>query len=269
MTASDGVAGSEPVARSDERRSRPDPELVPPPTVGRIFRAGRGVRLGDVRPSGRVRLDALARYLQDVAADDIGDAGFADETRWVVRTTGFEIQWWPRYDDRVELATWCSGTGAAWAERRTTVTTGGRVAVEGISTWVNLDPVSLRPAPLSERFSEAYLPATGGRTVRSRLVHPGLEGAGPQQRWPLRSTDYDLLGHVNNAVAWVAVEDELAGRSAGHRVAWADVEYRSPVEAARDLGRCSRWDGDDVTVWLVGPDGRPAITAQMVLAPEG
>ena len=33
------------------------------------------MRLADVTPGGRLRLDALARYLQDVAGDDVDDAG--------------------------------------------------------------------------------------------------------------------------------------------------------------------------------------------------
>ena len=37
--------------------------------------------------SGRVRLDALARYLQDVAADDVDDAGV--EGAWVMRRMAF------------------------------------------------------------------------------------------------------------------------------------------------------------------------------------
>ena len=46
------------------------------------------MRLGDVDPSGRLRLDAIARYLQDVASDDAADAGL--DTGWVARRTLIE-----------------------------------------------------------------------------------------------------------------------------------------------------------------------------------
>ena len=46
-----------------------DPSL-PRPTTGRTFAAERRVRLSDIDAHGRVRLDSVARFLQDVAIDD-------------------------------------------------------------------------------------------------------------------------------------------------------------------------------------------------------
>ena len=77
------------------------------------------MRLGDVSPSGRLRLDAVARYLQDVSADDTADAALPD-----ARGLGgaharvIEVAPFPRYLEPLALATWCSGTGSHWAERR-------------------------------------------------------------------------------------------------------------------------------------------------------
>ena len=45
------------------------------------------MRLGDVDPDGRLRLDALTRYTQDVSDDDTTDAGLDVEPGWVVRST--------------------------------------------------------------------------------------------------------------------------------------------------------------------------------------
>ena len=50
-----------------------DESLAPPPDRGRVFRSGRRVRLSDADPTGRLRLDACARYLQDVGNDDTAD----------------------------------------------------------------------------------------------------------------------------------------------------------------------------------------------------
>jgi acyl-ACP thioesterase len=207
----------------------------------------------------------VARYLQDVAADDVTDAGFPDESRWVVRTTRFEINGWPVYDDEVTLTTWCSGTGAAWAERRTSLLAPG-ATIEAVSIWVNLDPDTMRPAPLGPRFVGTYLESTGGRRVRSRLLHPPPDADAVGRRWALRSTDYDLLGHVNNAVAWVVVEDELALRRSGRRVVAAEVEYPSAVEATEELEVQSKPSPDELRLWVIGADGRPAISAVATLA---
>jgi len=60
-------------------------EFLPPPAAGRVFTAGYTIRRTDVTPGGRLRLDALARYLQDVAEDDVADSGLAEPYGWLVR----------------------------------------------------------------------------------------------------------------------------------------------------------------------------------------
>jgi acyl-ACP thioesterase len=44
---------------------------IPVPRRGRTYSARRRLRLADMDASGRLRLDALARFLQDVAIDDV------------------------------------------------------------------------------------------------------------------------------------------------------------------------------------------------------
>src|SRR3954468_7706210 len=104
--------------------------LVPVPERGRTFTATRLARLGDVSPAGRLRLDALARYLQDVANDDAVDAGLEGALAWVVRRIAVEVVDAPRFGDVVELTTFCSGYGSRFAERRTSVTVDGKAAIE-------------------------------------------------------------------------------------------------------------------------------------------
>jgi hypothetical protein len=45
------------------------------PAAGRVYSARRLVRSTEVTPAGWLRLDALARYLQAVAEDDLADSG--------------------------------------------------------------------------------------------------------------------------------------------------------------------------------------------------
>src|SRR3954470_20577383 len=97
-----------------------DPLQLPPPARGRIYAGARRVRLGDASPGGRLRLDALARYLQDVSNDDTRDAGL-DDDGWVVRRTALQVDRVPVIGEELALQTFCSGTGARWAERRVQV----------------------------------------------------------------------------------------------------------------------------------------------------
>ena len=53
-------------------------EMRPLPAAGRTFQLTMRPLLGDCAPSGRIRLDALARWFQDVAFADVEEAGVAD-----------------------------------------------------------------------------------------------------------------------------------------------------------------------------------------------
>jgi acyl-ACP thioesterase len=49
--------------------------------------------------------------------------------------------------------------------------------------------------------------------------------------WPLRTTDVDRMGHVNNAAYWAAVEHRLAGGEPDlRRPHRARLDYRHPID---------------------------------------
>ena len=206
-------------------------EFVARPPEGRVYRTTRRVHLGDVGSNAKLRLEALARYLQDVATDDADDSGL-DQYKgvWVVRKLAVEVRSLPRYHDQVELATFCSGVGPCWAERRTTMTAGDRVLAEAAAVWVYIERAGGRPQPLEPDFFEIYGSAAQDRRVSSRLRHRRPEAGAASRPWPLRDSDFDVLDHVNNARYFEAVEDELATRMPGLVVGRAEMEFRGAVE---------------------------------------
>ena len=224
--------------------------LLPVPPSGRTFTATRRARFGDLSPGGRLRLDALARYLQDVSSDDTTDAGLENDVAWVVRRTVLEITSGPRFRELLELTTFCSGTGGRWAERRVSVRGEAGAAVEAVSLWVHLDAESGRPRLLPDDFHRHYDEAAQGRTVSARLQHDSAVPDGAASRpWPLRFADFDLLGHVNNAATWAMVEDVLADRPGLRPPMRAELEYRAAIER-----------GDQIELAVVDePDGSLAI----------
>jgi len=208
-----------------------DPLDIPPPAEGRTFGHRRRVQLADGSPRGWLRLDALARMLQDVSDEDTTDVGFPPGEPWVVRRAEVLVTELPVFRDEVELRTWCSGTGARWAERRVRLEgTGGRGRVDAAVLWVHLDAAG-RPARLPERFAQVYGAAAGGRTVRARLRHDGAPPAGtPTTPFPLRFCDLDMMDHVNNAVSWEPVEEALAARPHLRAPLRASVEHPAPID---------------------------------------
>ncbi len=237
----------------------PDIVTEPPgyrgePPSGRVFAARRIVRSTDVTPSGRLRLDALARYLQTVAEDDVADAALAEPVVWLVRRCQLAVRALPAMGERLQIRTFCSGTGARWAERTTTLHGADGPLVQATAVWAAVSRDSGRPVPLSEAFLRSYGGAAAGRIVSARLSHDrDGNGTGNHSRdWPLRAADFDTAGHVNNAVHWAAVEDVLA--SADWLPTVAEMEYHRAIMPGCAPRLTVREGQRDTQVWLLDRD---------------
>lgn len=179
--------------------------------------------------NGRLRLDAVARFLQDIAIDDVQETGWGlPEHLWFVRSIRVDVLEPFVGDHDVELTTWCSGVAAIAAGRRWSLTgdAGGRIEVD--SVWIHLD-AGQRPARIGD-FG-VYGEAASGRHVSTKLELPDPPAGAPRLAWPLRATDVDLHGHVNNAVHWQAVEQALPTEGRLR----ADLDYREPVDAGDEI----------------------------------
>lgn len=237
---------------SDDPR-RDDPLAIPPPEHGRRFVGERAVRLGDVDPAGRLRLDAVARYLQDVANDDATDADLPNATGWVVRRTTIAVAERARFRERLMLTTFCSGFGAGWAERRTTIRGERGARLEAVALWAHIDLRTARPARIGAAFHERYGAAHGGRSVSARLTHgdPPADAVARARPFPLRAVDLDLMGHVNNAVYWAIVEDRLAGDERLRRPHRVEVEHRRALGAGGTPEVVIAEVGGGVGLWVL------------------
>jgi acyl-ACP thioesterase len=227
----------------------PAPVFVPDPVRGRVFAVSRDVRSADVTPGGRLRFDALARYLQEAAEDDLADAALREPCYWLVRRAAVVIRGYPAHGEPLRLRTFCSATGPRWAERTTTVTRSGTDLMQATAVWANVARADGRPAPLGAAFHRMYGSAAAGRTVSARLSHPGPAGPQAGRAWPLRATDFDTAGHVNNAIAWAAVEDVLAGLD--WLPASAELEYHRPILPGDDIQLAASHTRDQLSCWLL------------------
>jgi acyl-ACP thioesterase len=252
--------------------------LVERPADGRIYESRRRVRLGDCSPGGRMRLDACARFLQDIANDDSRDAGTPNPTAWVARRTVIRVDRFPSYLDMVTLSTWCSGLGPRWAERRYEVfadENGGRI--EAATLWVHIDMATMKPVPVPDGFAEQFGAAAGGRTVKARLhlplrppessppesSQPESSRSDPAERtrivtstWPLRFVDFDVLGHVNNSVYWAIVEEQLAARRELRAPLTITLEHHAGIDPGDAVSITTSSHATGFDVWVTTGDGR-------------
>jgi acyl-ACP thioesterase len=256
----------------------PAVDLVPLPTGVRTFSHERRVRFGDVDRHGRLRLDALAGYLQDVAGDDTADSGVAWTGAWVVRRNVFHIVRPPAFGELLTVTTWASGHGSRWAERRVSFRSGGgertmrgEAGVEGASLWVFVDPATLRPVPLDPRFQELYGPSTLNRAVSSRLQHASAPPPGStvtRRPWVVRATDVDRYAHVNNAAAWAMVEEVVA--DGAPPLPWrAEIEYRTPIEPHHEVVLDVVRDGGALALWAREPVGGTLLLTAKIMPQPG
>jgi acyl-ACP thioesterase len=232
-------------------------EFVPLSDLGRRYSGQFRVRLGDADASGVLRLDGVARVLQDVATDDWEDTGLESTDTWVVRRTTIRVAEggrWPRYKEVLTVTTWCGGTGAAWAERRTNISSHGQLLVEAVALWVPVDP-SGHPVRIKPAFYDVYGEAMQGRKVSGRIVAPVVTEGAQLLEWPLRRADLDIVGHVNNAAVWQAVTEVVTTP-----VSWVSVIHHGAVESGHDV-HVAHVPG---SLWLL-VDGEVRVSAEYAL----
>jgi acyl-ACP thioesterase len=183
--------------------------------------------IADAGAAGRCRLDAMARWLQDVAYADLVDAGFEGRGAWIVRRTRMRVEGFPRFGEQLTLRTFCSGFGRFSAERRTTIR-GETAGVETVSLWICLDPDRGRPMRFPPEFAAVYEVSAGGRDANVRLRHPEPPADAERSAWHFRAAELDTAGHINNSHYWTPLEEELAGGNEPDSID-AEIEYRDPA----------------------------------------
>jgi acyl-ACP thioesterase len=223
-------------------------ELAAEPTTGRVFSERLMPGIADATGSGRVRLDALARWLQEAAYHDLLDAGFDQGGAWVVRRQRLVVESFPRFGERVTVRTFCSGLGRFAAERRTSIR-GATARVEAVALWIWLDAETLRPMRFPPTFVELYAASADGRGAGVRLRHPDPPAGAEPGRFEFRETDIDVAGHVNNSHYLAVLEQDLAGSEPTSID--IEIEYREPATAGEITILCA---GD--RRWFVDAAGR-------------
>jgi acyl-ACP thioesterase len=213
--------------------------------------------IADADGGGRCRLDAMARWLQDVAYLDLVDAGFEGRGAWIVRRTRIRVEAFPRFGEELHLRTFCSGIARFSAERRTSIQ-GERADVETVARWVCLDPEHARPMRFPPDFISTYEQSAGGRDANVRRRHPDPPGGAQRSTWFFRASEMDPARHINNSHYWTPLEEELAEGPEPERID-AEIEFRDPampgeVAVLRDAS----------SIWVASTDG--AVHASIVRA---
>ncbi len=225
--------------------------LLPAPASGRLYTARRKVRLGDVDRGGHLRLDSIARYLQDIATDDASDAGLDRRFGWLVRRTMIETTEPAVLGEELDVATWCTGIGRSWAERRSSIAGERGARIDSVSLWVQIDVTSGKPSRVGDDFRDPYGEAADGRADSARLSIAAPDGSEERHPWTVRRTDLDPFDHVNNAANWAFLEHAAVLDRERGRCGRAEMEYLQPVVLDDELDIASSAAGGPGNYFLM------------------
>ena len=247
------------------------------PLDGEYFHAEYRIRTGDVAPSMRLRLDAVARYLQDIANDNLDASGVADaDPFWIVRRTVIDVHSPISWPGSVHLQRWCGGVSTRWANMRVRMTAhhdtnpfnpdprpAGLIETEAF--WINVNDKGM-PSRISDAGFTLLAKSTDEHRLRwSPMNTTPMPESGDDRPHTLRATDFDPFDHMNNAAYWQIAEDEVTGRP--HlldRPFRAVIEYLRPIPQGSSVTVRRDHSDDRVAMWML-LDGQVAAT--MALSP--
>ncbi len=221
-------------------------------TTQRTFRSSRRVRVGDCDARGIVRVDALARYLQDIGYDDTDDIGVGDGGLWVARSitmTFPSAQCWPVRNEIIQLETYCGGVGRAFAQRNVEIETSAGEKIHTTTLWVSVNEAG-KPIGVPQWLLDAYPDAKKVTSSRTLSVALPTDGVLAEHPWHLRASDFDINDHANNTVAFDALY-EVAHVITAPLPLQVVIEYHQPIETA-DLTKLIYYVNDyGFQAWLV------------------
>ncbi|MDJ0489723.1 thioesterase [Rhodococcus qingshengii] len=226
------------------------------PAEGAVFSNSWPVRTGDIHPDRSLRLDAVARYLQDLGFDNL-EANGAAQTHplWVVRRTVIDVVRPIIWPDTVHLHRWCSALSSRWCTMRVRIESDGGGLIETEGFWININPQNGMPSRISDDFLAPLMTTTDEHrlTWRQWITHPAPNTEGSE--FPLRPTDIDPFDHVNNAVYWQPVESVMRMHTRLRPEPYrAVLEYIKPITVDEAVEIRSVHDTEAGTAWFVCGD---------------
>ncbi|MCP9273399.1 acyl-[acyl-carrier-protein] thioesterase [Mycolicibacterium arenosum] len=236
----------------------PDAErpLSPLPEAGYVYRTSWPVMTGDIDDQLHLRLDGVGRYIQEVGAENLVDAGEAENhPHWIVNRTVIDVIEPIEWPNDISFSRWCSALSSRWCTMRVQLvgSDGGRIETEGF--WIAINKDTLTPSRVSDTLTEKFASTTTEHRLKWRPWLRDLTDATAESPFALRRTDIDIFQHVTNAVYWHAVHEVMADHpdiaTAPYR---AVVEYRKPIRYGEQVVIRSARDGDSVHIALTVDD---------------
>lgn len=245
------------------------------------FEAQYRVRTGDIDQDMRVRLDSVARYLQDIANDNIEATEFwRTDPFWIVRRTIIDVIRPFSWPATITAQRWCGAASTRWTNMRVRLTAEHQTnlfnpdprpdgLIETEAFWINVNDQGM-PSRISDGMQNLVNSMTNEHRLRWKSMNPEKSpetGSEPDREFVLRAVDYDPFKHLNNAAYLSVVEEdilthpELVDRP--HRMV---IEYLRPIEPGSTVTVRRLREEDRLTIWLLLGDEQ-TVAATVSLGP--
>ena len=227
------------------------------PDGGYVYSTSWKLLTSDIDRDLNARLDGVARYIQEVGAEHLADAGAAERhPHWLVQRTVIDVIEPIGLPSDITFRRWCSALSPRWCTMRVRLdgADGGRIETEGF--WILMNKDTLTPSRVSDEVFDLFASTTDEHRLKWRPWLPGpvAEGAA-ETPFPLRYTDIDIFEHVTNTVYWHGVHEVLALApdlaTAPYRTV---VEYRKPIKFDESVVIHHVRQGDVLHMWFVVGD---------------
>lgn len=174
------------------------------------------VRHSEVDVNGRLKLRALADYLQEAAARHAAHIGVGVDDLagknllWVLSRIAIVIENYPGPGEQLNVETWPRSPEKLFAMREFVVSDkNGLPVCRASSAWLLLDAGSFRPKKIETLGS--VIPRNEGKPCLAKTL-PKLEPVECSKIFTqqIRPSAIDLNGHLNNAEYFALAQDAMA-----------------------------------------------------------
>lgn len=207
---------------------------------------------GDIDEHLQLRLDGVARYIQEAGMENLVDAGEAEQhPHWIVNRTVIDVKEPVEFPNEVTLSRWCSALSTRWCTMRVDLVGSGGGLIETEGFWIAINKDTLTPMRVNDSLIEKFASTTDEHRLKWR---PWLDHPAPQQAvrpFALRRTDIDVFQHVTNTAYWHAVHEVMALYPEVCVPPYrAVVEYRRPIRYGEEVAIATERSDDRVRMAL-------------------
>ena len=172
------------------------------------IRTTRRIGFFEVNANLFVRLRSLLNCMQKAAAIHSQQAGYEThvlmekQRAWVLHRIAVEVHRPPACGDEIEIVTWHKGSRGFRSYRDFEVYRDGEKLVSAASLWLFIDPARKKILRPPQNVGDCYgvEPWDALETDINKWKSPPPFEPEAAVRIAVRASDYDPLGHVNNAL---------------------------------------------------------------------